>query len=121
MRQLWGGVALAILGGCAVYPTAEEQAAADYGPEPDWYTCRAAIRILIQGVLKDPGSAEFRWYGFERAWWGSRGLFGPGITYGWRMAVDVNAKNSFGAYTGYETWWFYFRDGKIADITEPRR
>jgi hypothetical protein len=34
--------------------------------------------------------------------------------FGFSVCAEINAKNSYGGYVGAQTYWFLFRDGKIA-------
>ena len=38
--------------------------------------------------------------------------------HGWKVPVHYNAKNSFGAYVGYKTLFYWFAAGKLQRITE---
>lgn len=65
----------------------ETSSFADVGKQNAWI---AASQITIKGRLKDPGSAEFRNVHFYS---GGKTVVACG---------EVNAKNSFGGYSGYE-------------------
>lgn len=34
-------------------------------------------------------------------------------SYGWSTCATINAKNSYGAYTGVQIWWFFIQNGKV--------
>lgn len=59
-----------------------------------------AVIIAVKTQLKDPDSAKFR--GVKE--------YSPGYWCGW-----VNAKNSYGGYSGYSV--FMFHDGNAAILT----
>ena len=40
--------------------------------------------------------------------------------YGYSVCSDVNARNSFGGYTGMKTRWFLIRNGTIVRSNKPR-
>jgi hypothetical protein len=40
-------------------------------------------------------------------------------TLGYSTCVDINAKNSYGGYTGAKRYWFLIRDGKVVDSLGP--
>lgn len=80
---------------------------------PDYEQAKQDAISSIQYTLKDPDSAKFRnWTPFFKTLYNygvsSVGNYEPL----WTICVEVNAKNSYGGYSGYS--WFYvkFRDGK---------
>lgn len=95
------------------------------GPVPDRETAIQTATTAIRYQLKDPESAEFRnWTSFFKARYRvAEGKIGSA----WGICVEVNAKNSFGGYTGYE--WMYVNidnnqavevgDGKYVCTTAP--
>jgi hypothetical protein len=88
-------------------------AAMDPGRAPDYETAKARARDAILGTLKDPDSAQFR---------NSTPLFKTLYNFGmasignseplWAMCIEVNAKNSYGGYAGYQSWLVKFRNGQ---------
>ena len=54
----------------------------------------------IRRSFKDPDSAIFDWQPPYRCVYPS----GFDVSYGWCAYVYINAKNSFGGYTGYRKW-----------------
>lgn len=114
------GVFAVLQTGCSTAPTAEKLANADFGPPPSEPAARAAAEAYIRSQLKDPGSATFTWGSLDKGWF-KPGLAGyPGkIRYAWSLPVGVNAKNSFGGYTGMKPWLFYFRGEQMVGIGEP--
>lgn len=76
-------------------PSDDEIVSADYGEEPQ------NVTSLIAGSsnLKDPLSAMVRLHSFSRGY----SSFGNDVKYGWCAIYDINAKNSFGGYTGSHT------------------
>lgn len=71
-------------------------------PKPFTAAEKAEVRAAFADILKDPSSAEIRWLPVSDP-----------MTYcGW-----VNAKNSYGGYTGYTAFAFqYHRDEKGLNI-----
>jgi hypothetical protein len=109
-RTLIGAALLLSLAGCATPPTQEELATADYGPFPKDY--QDTIRAYFDQTLKDPDSVRYKWRGEPSRGWETLG----GKKFGWRVCVDVNAKNSYGGYTGYQTSYFMFQNHRIASM-----
>lgn len=112
------GLALVLaLAGCATPPTAQELAAADYGPPPIAFPEK--IKDFMELRLKDPSSAQYRFDNLPTKMWSKAGpLFGGGTMYGWRVDVLINAKNELGGYVGYQQYGFLFRDGRIIAYNE---
>jgi hypothetical protein len=44
---------------------------------------------------------------------------GHQVIAGYQVTVQVNAKNSYGAYSGFSTYYFLFRDNKMINVSEP--
>ena len=90
---------------------------ADCGPlPPNWQTL---VKAFISEKLKDPDSAKFSFNaeasptkGYDR-WKGPDG----GLTFFWVALCHVNAKNSYGGYTGNKLWWIAIKDGKVLDAS----
>lgn len=98
-----------LFSGCA--PTQQELINADYSSAPQNY--EKTIKDLMSVQLKDPYSAQYK---FEAPYKGyaNKGLiYGGGRDYGWVVRVWVNAKNSFGGYTGYQPHIYLFRGERI--------
>jgi hypothetical protein len=68
----------------------------------------------FETILKDPESARYR-YGTPFKGQINKGLIsGGGIQWiGWVFPVQINAKNSFGGYTGYKTHYVLTTNGRI--------
>lgn len=102
-----------IFGCAAAPPTSEQIATADYGSYPTNY--ENAIKSAFEKILKDPYSAHYsNWRGPSKAW---RIPAMSRFTYfGYRICVDVNAKNSFGGYVGNRMYYFLLKNGQIIDF-----
>jgi hypothetical protein len=86
---------------------------ANFGKMPKNY--RKIIESYMEKVLKDPDSAKYFWddalgpksgTGFDV---GSASCQG----YGWAVCVSINAKNSYGGYTGPKSAFFLIRDDAV--------
>lgn len=109
MKALSGFSLLIALTGCAapqVYLPVQDS---DYGETPENHQDK--IKTYMASRLKDAESAR---YDFNRtpvkAWLGSSTRY-----YGWATCVGINAKNSYGGYTGWQPHYFFFRGGDIAE------
>lgn len=86
--------------------------AEDPGPVPNYEAAKAQAKDAIGYLLKDPGSAQFRNFTpFFKMFYRYDG-FGGGEEPLWTLCVEVNARNSFGGYTGYDWYVVKFRDGE---------
>lgn len=60
-------------------------------------------------TLKDPDSAKYEFIGQpKQTWHGDSTRY-----YGWGICVDINAKNSYGGYTGAQRAYFFLRNGEV--------
>ena len=118
LKLLFSALAMALLAGCAAMPTQQEIAALDYGtPVPDNY--KTQISVYLQVTLKDPYSAHIDIQEPIKYWYQEPLLSGGKRHVGWLVKVFVNAKNSFGGYTGSQTYGFLFRNDVIDVIISP--
>lgn len=116
-------IALALLAlslaGAAELPKAPAYTDADYGPLPSNYEEAAARYIKAQ--LKDPYSAQVRVAGWPPAkmpW-----AYGQGFDLKylpvWSVSLMVNARNSFGGYTGEKVFIVYLHKGEPVGSVDP--
>ena len=101
-----------LLAGCIPPPTATETANADYGPYPSDY--ENIVKAYYEARLKDPESARYKRIAPPQEYWYWRGAFqNPRYGYGWLVCATLNAKNSYGAYTGYDTDGLLIKHGLV--------
>jgi hypothetical protein len=93
-----------LLGGS---PTEAAAAAGDYGHEIDQATAQQAAEAWLQLHLKDGESARNQWGTVQRGYAKDPLITGGDVHYGFMLPVMVNAKNSFGGYTGFELRVFF--------------
>lgn len=111
-------LAPAFFSGCAtIDPNSPEIAAAaakaGFG-EPPAATWQETIKDFMELRLKDPSSAQYKFGTPEKGWITKPPISGGGLDLtGWMVAVAINAKNSYGGYTGYKDYRFLWRDGRI--------
>ncbi|WP_071531994.1 hypothetical protein [Kosakonia radicincitans] len=109
---------VAFLTGCAPKPpSAVEISTANYGSLPGNY--QDLIKDHFNVVLKDPESARYTFMppykGYSQD--GALAESGGGVRFGYVVPVLVNAKNSYGGYTGNHQYAFIFSNGVLYDIT----
>lgn len=79
------------------------------GPQPaNW---QAKSKALIAEGLKDADSARYKFIGIEQENCRLYSMYRPDYRV-WTAKIEVNAKNSFGAYTGYKLTRVHFAGGE---------
>lgn len=104
--------------GCAPKPPSTTAiASANYGVLPDDY--QQQIKKYMSSILKDPESARYTFEPPFKAYSqdGSLSSTAGGVVYGYAAGVQVNAKNSYGGYTGNQLYVFMFSNGVMYDTT----
>jgi hypothetical protein len=99
------GLVLFSLSNCAVRPSPEQIASADYGTYPENY--QEIIKNYYSKVLSDPHGV----YTYEnptRAW-DSLG----GLIFGWAVCGKFNGKDRSGVHVGVRSFYVLIRDNKI--------
>ena len=82
-----------------------------HGEAPTQAAAEAAALSFLARTLRDPESARITWgtltpNDFQRT------VFSKKV-YGYSLAAEVNAKNAYGAYTGVQSYFFFFRQGVL--------
>jgi len=83
---------------------------------PDDY--KEQIKKSMSRILKDPSSAKYQFSNCKKG----RlfvGWLNGGSMYGYLAKALINAKNSFGGYTGNSKYYFIFQNGKIKRWNKP--
>lgn len=112
----WLGV-LALLAGCGSTPTGSDGGPlkeSDLGPAPANHS--ALFAGYLAGYLKDPYSAQVVHTAGPAKFVGTSGFSFNMRGYGWAACYAVNAKNSFGAYTGIKTFMAVYRNGQVVNV-----
>lgn len=95
--------------GCATAPTYQEIQNADYGSYPNNY--QEIIKSYMENLLFDPYSAVYsNWCGPSQGYSGNNFIK---IAYGYRICVEINAKNRMGGYVGKKKHYFLIHNGSI--------
>ena len=100
---------LFILSGCASTP-----APTDYGRVMNTEECRDLAIAYFNGSLKDPESATYRWAPCKKTV-DIGPLFSPDIA-GYAIYMMVNAKNSYGGYTGEKGYNVVLKNGTVIRV-----
>ncbi len=122
MKNLFGLLLLAVCCSCSTVPSAEDVKDQDHGPVPVAYESK--VKDALELSLKDPRSAEFKFLAPYKSFLHRQGILVDksqrGTVYGWSVPVLVNAKNSYGGFTGFERYTFVFRDGQLIAWQDSR-
>ncbi|MBX3463222.1 MAG: hypothetical protein KF830_08625 [Planctomycetes bacterium] len=94
-------------------PATKEVEKAEFGAQP--VGVEKALREQILAALKDPESARIEFQAARPTW--GRVVGQPDTVFGWEVTAMVNAKNSYGGYTGAKPWSFMLRDGRLLSTT----
>lgn len=111
-------IGAAFLSGCAPKPPSPvEISTANYGTLPGNY--QDLVKAHFNAVLKDPESARYTFLptykGYSQD--GALADSGGGVKFGYVIPVLVNAKNSYGGYTGNQQYAFIYSNGVLYDTT----
>lgn len=110
-------ICVSILPSCGVAYMAQrdeilkKNSEADFSPAPP-ADREKQERDLILSVLKDPDSARLAFLGVEKDAI-QRQVLSPDAVPVWVSKVSVNARNSFGGYTGAQAWRIAWHKGKL--------
>lgn len=120
MRSIVVFLLLLVVTGCAsVALSPQERKAVDYGPYPDEY--KQTVKDWFYEVLKDPDSAKYRFVSEPEPAYSREAPVAGGdpIHFGYYVKVLVNAKNSYGGYTGWKDYRLIIRDGQVVARITP--
>ncbi|EGH0029542.1 hypothetical protein ID086_002925 [Salmonella enterica] len=104
-----------LLSGCAQFnrPSDIKIQNGDYGLAPTDED-KAEIKDFIRSNLIAPNSAIFKIDTPKKYWLTDY----KGVThFGYFIGVLVNAKNSFGGYTGWQPEGIFYKNGSMTDVT----
>lgn len=94
------------LTGCATAVTQQMLDGADLGPRPAQAAAEDAVRSYFNATAIDSDSLKFRSWGRPvRGYTQATGLAAaaePDAVFGYFIALEVNGKNRFGGYTGWQ-------------------
>jgi len=118
MKTFFTLLATLLLAGCATTLTPQQEAALEYGERPE--NAEATARAWFNRTLKDPYTAHYSFKEVEQGWMRDAPIMGGKIHGGWRIMADVNAKNSYGGYTGVQQYIFFFENTKLTRVFHPQ-
>ena len=97
-------------------PTEAAQSAADYGTSIEQSAAQQLAESWLTLHLKDSESVRYQWGVVQRGYTKDPLISGGAVNYGYLLPVLVNAKNSYGGYTGFEQWGFLFHNGTLLRV-----
>jgi len=109
-------MALSSCAGYALTPSESTIAALDYGSPIDQREAELSARTYFQKALKDPYSAVLEFGPVGPGYVAEPVANGGKLHYGYILDAKVNAKNSFGGYTGETLYKLVFRDTKLITV-----
>jgi len=110
-----------LLSACSQEATLADRQNADYGRAIAQSECEAIARKNILPRLKDPESARLTYGECRKSVMHSIPIAGLPKQAGYRISTRVNAKNSFGGYTGAQSWVVLIKNGKTIRRTYPHQ
>lgn len=108
---------ISMIAGCASGPTQDQIAGANYGSPPDQSKIEQVAKSFFTMHLKDAGSAQYQFAPSYKGWVSTNRLEGSKFFAGYILDVLVNAKNSYGGYTGWQKYQFVFNDGNLLRVS----
>lgn len=84
---------------------------ANVGAQPNNY--KEAVEAAIRSQLKDPDSAKFSAMTTPRK---EVMVEHRDFVYGYSTCLYVNAKNSYGGYSGDQLYWVFMRDNQVLRV-----
>lgn len=85
-----------------------------FGKKPSHQESMLLVKTWMKYTLKDPDSAKIEIGAPYKSTCLPSGI--NQLLFCWSVPVDVNGKNSYGAYTGYKRYYFSIYNGKILDV-----
>ena len=102
----------ALITGCTTPPSAAELASLDYGSAPTDY--KKSIERYLDSTLKDPDSKKVEYISTPvTQWYKANPMYGGNLMAGYAVCAYVNAKNSYGGYTGGKLSWFLIKNDRV--------
>lgn len=111
-----------LLAGCSSLPAAGQGTAsestpnlahADFGRYPPDY--KALVQAWSKSNIKAPDGLQFGHVSRPRHEW-APGRSGP--LFGWSVCAMITAPNSYGVYTGPQTFWFLIHGDHVVGIRQ---
>jgi hypothetical protein len=113
MKAKWSIALSLTLSGCVSAPPQQEIQNADYGSPITLEESEPQVKAAMETILKDGISAIYKCSLGGKGWLGS-GMAWDGVNvYGYMLVCEINGKNSYGAYSGFEHYMFVFTNGKL--------
>ena len=112
MKNIYLLITAAAISGCvSLAPTSQELQAQNYPEKPSMNAIKSAVAEyeIKYGTLKDPYSAQFQCGNPRKGGAWTAATSPSGKHYGYIVQCVVNAKNSYGAYTGPEEKYYLLR------------
>ncbi len=114
MKHLFISLLLVLLTACTMPVKQSDIEAAQYTAKPTQQEAEKQIRSYLNTALKDPDSLKLSCQTIKKGW--ARQYRDHTAEFGWVKPCTVNAKNSFGGYTGGTSYIFLFTTNGLKAI-----
>lgn len=105
------------LSACQTVPLQRPASDFDFGEPPNY--SETELKNFVGVGLKDEESARFRFREPQKAYCNTGALSGGKLVWtGWVIPFELNARNSYGAYTGYTLQYARYEGIKILDVSD---
>jgi len=102
------------------YYRPEAVSPSDYGAPIEQATAEAMAQKYLLPRLKDPDSAKFNCGQINRGSERDALIYGGKVWSGYVLFCAVNAKNSYGGFTGNQPFTFVFHDGYLVRVYQAQ-
>lgn len=115
-------IATTILPSCGFLPNSllnpsdREIMTADIGPKPSDKAIISTIDRLLDRTLFDSVSKRIEYGNAQRGFYRTNAY--ASNHFAWLVPCEINAKNRFGAYTGFQQWLFFFQGNKFIGLRD---
>lgn len=97
------------IAGCVTPITEQDISTAKVEQLPDNY--KEGIKLFMETRLKDPDSAKYIFHNPKKGYHREDRIISMIVP------VEINAKNSYGGYTGYKAYYFTYVNGECWNVT----
>ena len=98
---------------CYTTTAAERERITEYGKPIGQDEAQQKATAFMLEILKDPSSATYQWAPIAQGSVRDGLLFGGATHFGYTMMAKINARNSYGGFTGAQLYQFFFMNGEL--------
>lgn len=116
LRKVSAVLAFLVVAGCSYGPTQDQIDYGRYGDIPDQAQSETSAKAFFETYLKDSESARYKFTPLSKGWMFSNRFEGSIFYAGYILEAQVNAKNSYGGYTGWSTYRLLFNGRALVRV-----